>query len=167
MVAGKGEYAFNEFFHIGVEQGVIVFLIFFGGVLVIALQNITSLFKDFDPIKSGILGTLISQLVFAFFSYPFSMAPLLLNFFLILALLSSMNPGKSYLVDFKSFPGISLTIIFVALSILSLLHLKNIYSTYEHWETASRFKQYHDYERAIEEMEKLENNLWYNGGLPF
>jgi signal peptidase I len=77
-VAGNPEYGFNEYLQITVESGIIAFLLF-AGIIILALR---------DRIKNkdwGILGSLTALLVFAGFSYPFSVLPFLIVFVFLLA----------------------------------------------------------------------------------
>ena len=67
LVASAPEYAFNEYLHIGVELGLIGLGLFLG-IIGIALWL---LFKHRNPMAYG----LVALLVFACFSYPFSLLP--------------------------------------------------------------------------------------------
>ncbi len=84
MVAGKGEYAFNELLHISAEHGLIG-LILFLSIVVSALEKHKykkAKYKDSSSaVITGASGGMISILVFSLFSYPFSVTPILLNFF--------------------------------------------------------------------------------------
>jgi len=67
-VAGNQEYGFNEYLQIAVESGIIALLLFIG-VIVCAVRNLIKA-KNW-----GVTGSLVALLVFAFFSYPFSILP--------------------------------------------------------------------------------------------
>jgi tetratricopeptide (TPR) repeat protein len=67
-VAGNPEYGFNEYLQIAVESGIIAFLLF-AGIIVLSVRNKIKA-KDW-----GTLGALAALLVFAGFSYPFSVLP--------------------------------------------------------------------------------------------
>jgi tetratricopeptide (TPR) repeat protein len=67
-VAGNPEYGFNEYLQIAIESGIMALALFIG-IIVIAIR---SLVKDKNW---GVLGSLVSLLVFACFSYPFSVLP--------------------------------------------------------------------------------------------
>ena len=78
-VAGNPEYGFNEFLQIGIESGIFV-LILFIGLIICAFRGL---------MKSGnwgAMGSLTSLLVFACFSYPFSVLPFLIVFVFLLAI---------------------------------------------------------------------------------
>jgi O-antigen ligase len=68
LVAGNPEYGFNEYLQIAVESGIAAFLLF-AGIIILAVRN-TAKAKHW-----GVLGSLTALLVFAGFSYPFSVLP--------------------------------------------------------------------------------------------
>ena len=68
QVAGNPEYGFNEYLQVAVESGVTAFLLLVG-IIVLAIRN-TVRAKSW-----GALGSLVALLVFAGFSYPFSVLP--------------------------------------------------------------------------------------------
>jgi tetratricopeptide (TPR) repeat protein len=68
LVAGNPEYGFNEYLQIGIESGIVSFLLFIG----IIVLTFRSMLKNRDW---AVMGSLTSLLVFAFFSYPFSVLP--------------------------------------------------------------------------------------------
>jgi hypothetical protein len=70
-VAGNPEYGFNEYLQIPIESGIVSFLLFIG-MIVLAVRN-TVKANDW-----GALGALVALLVFAGFSYPFSILPFLI-----------------------------------------------------------------------------------------
>jgi hypothetical protein len=83
LVAGNPEYGFNEYLQIAVESGILAFLLF-AGILFLSIR---------DGIKTkrwGVLGSLVALLVFASFSYPFSILP----FLIVLVFLLAINPGR-------------------------------------------------------------------------
>jgi len=69
-LAGEPKYAFNEFVQIGLEQGLPALLLF---VLVVASAGAGGVRNG----KLAAVGGLFALLVFAFFSYPFSLVPFL------------------------------------------------------------------------------------------
>jgi O-antigen ligase len=78
MVAGNPEYGFNEYLQIAVESGIIALLLFVG-IIALAIRN------GIRTKNWGTLGSLVALLVFAFFSYPFSVLPFLIIFTFLLA----------------------------------------------------------------------------------
>jgi O-antigen ligase len=78
LLAGNPDYAFNEFLQILIESGIVSFLLF----IFIVLQAFRSLIKK----HAGMAGALVALLVFACFSYPFSILP----FLIVLVFLISM-----------------------------------------------------------------------------
>ncbi len=80
-VAGSPEYGFNEYLQIGAETGVIG-LVLFVCLVVAALWR---LLRRGSPYAFGF----IALMVFAFFSYPFSLLPLKMLFVVLLAVAGS------------------------------------------------------------------------------
>jgi O-antigen ligase len=78
LVAGNPEYAFNEFLQIGLEMGVVGLLLFFSIVGF-------AIYKGIKNRHYATLGSLISLLIFASMSYPFSVLPFLIVFVFLLA----------------------------------------------------------------------------------
>lgn len=77
-VAGGPEYAFNEFLQICLEQGIIAFLIFAG---IVGIAWITGFKKKHTAETSALL----SLLIFACMSYPFSILPFVIVLAYLLA----------------------------------------------------------------------------------
>ena len=74
-VAGNPEYGFNEYLQIAVESGWLSFLLFLG-MIACAFRSM------WKAGEAGLAGSLAALLVFAFFSYPFSILPCLIVFIL-------------------------------------------------------------------------------------
>jgi tetratricopeptide (TPR) repeat protein len=77
-VAGTPEYGFNEYLQIMVESGWVSFLLFLGMTVCV----IRSMLKSK---QEGLMGSLVALLIFAFFSYPFSVLPVLIVFTFLLS----------------------------------------------------------------------------------
>ena len=86
LVAGNPEYGFNEYLQIAIESGIIALLLFIG----IIILTVRSMVKARNW---GMLGSLIALLVFAGFSYPFSVLPFLIVFVFLLATNQSCHPA--------------------------------------------------------------------------
>ncbi|MDR0680587.1 MAG: O-antigen ligase family protein [Dysgonamonadaceae bacterium] len=88
LVAGTPEYGFNEYLQIAVESGIIALLLFVG-IIVLAIR---------DKIRTnnwGTLGSLVALLIFAGFSYPFSVLPFLIVFVFLLSINQPCHPASS------------------------------------------------------------------------
>ncbi|MCC8145818.1 MAG: O-antigen ligase family protein [Bacteroidales bacterium] len=120
-VAGNPEYAFNEYLQILVEAGIAGFILF---ILLIAL-TIRDLYKTG---KWGMLGALISLLIFAFFSYPFSVLPyvILLVFFLAMG---NTVPDK----ESKKLPVIVFSSLLVLFTAICVYKQYPVYNAYKQW----------------------------------
>ena len=84
LVAGTPDSGFNEYLQIAVEGGVISLLLFF----VLIFFSLRALIRSR---KWGIAGSMVSLLVFAFFSYPFNVLPFLIVFVFMLAASSKLR----------------------------------------------------------------------------
>lgn len=67
-VAGSPEYGFNEYLQIGMETGAVGLILF----LILIIMALRRLFRGRNSMACGLL----ALLVFAFFSYPFSILPM-------------------------------------------------------------------------------------------
>ncbi len=81
LVADAPETAFNEFVQITTETGIIGLLLFLG-IIFFALRATCS---AGITRQAGVIGSLVAFLVFACFSYPFNVLPLLIVFTLLVA----------------------------------------------------------------------------------
>lgn len=78
LVAGCPEYGFNEYLQIMIESGIVSFLLF----VVVLVLVFRRMIKQHDW---GRMGALTALLIFAFFSYPFSVLPLVIVLIFLLA----------------------------------------------------------------------------------
>ncbi len=85
-VAGCPEYGFNEYLQIGAETGIPGFVLF---VCLVAVA-LWRLFRARSPVALGLL----ALMVFAFFSYPFSLLPMKMLFVVFLAVAGSLTPTR-------------------------------------------------------------------------
>lgn len=85
-IAGSPEYGFNEYLQIGVETGMLGLVLF----LVLVVTAFWRLFRNRSSYAFG----LIALLVFAFFSYPFSILPLKVLLVLFLGAAGSQRTGR-------------------------------------------------------------------------
>jgi len=97
-VAGNPEYGFNEFLQIAIESGIVSLLLF----IALLVSAFLGLIKNKHW---GVIGALVALLVFACFSYPFSVLPFPILFVFLLAMSHNSrhceeerrsNPEKSY-----------------------------------------------------------------------
>jgi tetratricopeptide (TPR) repeat protein len=127
FVAGNPEYAFNEFLQVGIESGIL------GLILLLALLAlcVRTMWRTH---AWNLLGALSSLLVFACFSYPFSLWPFLVFFVFLIAAAPDTNDGltpafaglRANLLSLKqSFPSVFVP---VSLSVLCLIAVMGIKS---------------------------------------
>lgn len=124
-VAGNPEYAFNEYFQILVETGIVGFILF-------VLLIISIIYCLYKTKKWGILGSLLSLLIFSFFSYPFSVLPYLIVLTFLLALTFSNEQGR------KSKSLLLIILMNVCLFIITgycMVRQYPVYKAYKQWNT--------------------------------
>jgi O-antigen ligase len=121
LVAGNPEFGFNEYLQISTESGIISFLLFMT-FIVLAFRSIV---KNRDW---GVLGSLMSMLVFAFFSYPFSVLPFLI--ILVFLLASSVPDNDS---DNYRLPTVLLSCLCLFVSCFCLYKQYPVYAAYQKW----------------------------------
>lgn len=94
LVADAPEFAFNELIQITVENGLIGLLLFLG----IIISAIRYAYRAKIYQQAGHVGALVAFLIFACFSYPFSVLPLTILFALLLAqcTASSSTPSSRW-----------------------------------------------------------------------
>jgi tetratricopeptide (TPR) repeat protein len=123
LVAGCPEYGFNEYLQIMLESGIVSFLLFVT-LIVLALRFMKRK-RDW-----GILGSLVSILVFAFFSYPFSILPFLI--ILVFLLATSVTEAKET-DNPRRFPSIILASLCLFVSCFCLYERFPVYDAYKKW----------------------------------
>jgi O-antigen ligase len=132
FVAGNPEYAFNEYLQIAIESGIISLLCFLF-CLFWALRNAYKN-KRFDT-----MGALVSLMIFAAFSYPFSVLPypVALVFLLATSAESTDNPLPSASKR-RTPPAVNLAIAGVAGIIIGccLANRYPAYEAYKKWRNA-------------------------------
>ena len=156
-VAGSPEYGFNEYLQIAVESGVISLALF---IIIVFLS-----LRSFIISKEwGIAGSIVSLLVFAFFSYPFSILPFLIIFVFLLAMTKSNNRTRitQIYADDNLKSAIIRVIRIICVPVLCLLFtafcLYNRYPTYEAYKKWNANRIYYDagaYRNTITNYESL------------
>ena len=131
LVAGSPDYGFNEYLQIAVESGVISLVLFLAIVFFTLRSFIISR-------KWGAAGSMVSLLVFAFFSYPFSVLPFLIVFVFLLAkgnvklgIKVENKKRRSFIILHSSF--IIFTFLFVV--VFCLYRQYPVYGAYKKWNT--------------------------------
>ena len=167
-VAGKGEYAFNEFIKITVEHGIIGLLLFLGFLAALIVPGRKACKRK--PLAVIALGGVSTLLAFSIFSYPFSIAPLLLYFFLYAGFLSGLADKDRGAIIHQEIPlSIARSAVLLSIAVLALLadEMKDQYQAMKSWKEASILKSYKDYTRACEEMSYAKEALSYDGNFLF
>lgn len=148
-IAGNPEYAFNEYLQIMIESGIVAFLLFIL-ICIFALRN------SIKSKKWGIVGGLLSLLVFAFFSYPFNILPCLILFVFFLA----MSNPKPTVTDENKYAKKSFGTIFFSFFLFlfvgcSIFNQYPIYKAYKKWNAEKIYFHTGVYDDAIKKYEKI------------
>ncbi|MDR3236552.1 MAG: O-antigen ligase family protein [Prevotellaceae bacterium] len=152
-VADSPEYAFNEYLQIAVESGVASLLLF--AVLLAAAYIRIVRAKNW-----AIAGALTALLVFAFFSYPFSVLPYLILFVFLLASHAHRQPPPEQALPcvVSRLPVVFLSVVCVALSIVCLRRQYPSYEAYKRW-NANLFHSQGMIDKVLESYESFYPSL--------
>lgn len=135
QLAANLEYAFNEYLQIWIENGIIGLLLF--------LIPVVLIFKDKNENRLVIFAkaSLLAILTAALFSYPFSSLPVLLVFYMLLAICSSQDEKIAYNLyiplRISRFIYVLMFLIFVSLLIINT----KVAKAHTTWKKASQFVQ--------------------------
>jgi len=139
QVAGYEQYAFNEYLQIGSETGFVGLLLFLGiaGTALIPFFRKTKRWKrDLpDPIPLAAASGLMGILIFALFSYPFSIMPLLMVGVFALTMLSGSGKLIKTLV-FMRWVYMMLFAFFGAGMYVLAPYAQKQYQAYKQWRQA-------------------------------
>ena len=153
-VAGSPEYGFNEYLQISIEWGIIPLVLF----LCIMMG---SLYIAYKRKLWGILASMISLLVFAFFSYPFSVLPFLIVFVFLLAISGTISTQMTQInrmnanEHLKSAAIRLICVICVLITAFCLYNRYPTYNAYKEWHSLRQPYQTKSYDRAKREYEQL------------
>ena len=158
-VAGNPEYGFNEYLQIAIESGIIGLLLFIGVIF--------CAFRGLIRSKSwGVMGSLVALLVFAFFSYPFSVLPfpILLVFLLAMSDIKINNEelkinrvGRSILKRlYVPFPILIFSLIVLcSFTAFCLWKQYPVYQAYKQWNSHRIYYQNGIYKEVAKSYEPL------------
>ena len=156
-VAGNPEYGFNEFLQIAIESGIVALLLFIG-MLVCAFRGLI-MQKNW-----GGMGSLVSLLVFACFSYPFSVLPFLIIFVFLLAMGATKSAQVTQTQVRKRYANSVLihSIRFICvpagcmiITAFCLWSQYPVYGAYKQWKSYQVFYQVGMYNEAAQNYEPL------------
>ena len=149
-VAGNPEYGFNEYLQIAVESGVISLFLF---IIIVVL----SLRSFIIGRQWGIAGSMISLLIFAFFSYPFSILPFLIVFVFLLAISGGGNTPMTQIGKLHADKKYSICMSIVCVIITSGYLWKQypVYEAYKKWNTDKFYYGVGLYKDAVNNYKEL------------
>ena len=159
--AGNGEYAFNIFLRIAVEQGLIGLILF--GILLIAAFRV--IFITPNTLIVAIGASLLALLSFGLFSYPFSVLPIQTTFIFLLAFLSTSHHDEnrisvpSYLFKPHYFYAIGTIIVLCFMA----YHEVKRYQAYKNWNVAYEHGAFFNHDKANVIYAQLYPTLRSNG----
>jgi len=150
-VAGNPEYGFNEFLQIAIESGIVSLLLFIGLLI--------SAFRGLAKTKNwGVIGSLVALLVFACFSYPFSVLlfPIILVFLLAMSGVNSTQITQIERIDAnKSLKSVLISLICVICVPIILYKQYPVYHAYKQWNNSKMYYQAGMYKEAAQDYEPL------------
>lgn len=148
FLADSNDFAFNDFLKLFSEQGVIAFFIFMA-VLYFVFSK-----REVDPknklINIAITGCVLSILIFAFFSYPFSILPIQINYIFFISIISCISSQVEVRIKISEIYTKAL------LLLISLLILYFSFALYNHWKSYHQWKQAQNF-KAINRPVKAKN----------
>jgi O-antigen ligase len=136
MVADNPGYAFNEYVQTGVELG-LAGLILFAGMVISCFRPVTQ--------KGNGSCALLAFLVFAAFSYPFSVLPLSILFVFLLAIPASSS--KEMPLTIPRWGQVAGIIVCLGITAYASFHVLSRKKAYEEWSSLQLYYhtgQYHD-----------------------
>lgn len=158
FLADRSDYAFNEFFQITAEMG-------FLGLFLFLLIVVQGLYYGVRNKKYAIVGGLISILVFASLSYPFSVLPFLIVFVFLLSQCNEYKVVKYSVGRTWDFRLILCTcLLFVA---FALNNRYPTYKAYNDWFIANHLYNSKAYEKSREIYESIYPYLFDQPGFLF
>jgi O-antigen ligase len=144
LVAGNPEYGFNEYLQILTESGIVAFILF----IAIIILSVRSIVKKRDW---GVVGSLISILVFAFFSYPFSVLPFLIILVFLLAAsvpkIDDSNPPR--------LPAVLLSCLCLFVSCFCCYKQFPVYNAYKKWNHNRTYYYSESYKEVVFDYKQL------------
>ena len=154
MIADTPEYAFNEYVQITVEHGIIGLLLFLGVIYsLFARSSLDSTIQKFSDSKIAVNGSLITFLVFAFFSYPFSMLGLTVLFVVLLAMSASLSQPVERLTSRWS--GTIAGILCLVMAGFACVEILSRYTAYREWKSAQAMYNIGYFEDTIDNYRRL------------
>ena len=152
-VAGNPEYGFNELLQIAIESGIVALMLFIG-MLACAFRGVIKQ-KNW-----GVMGALVALLVFACFSYPFSVLPFLIVFVFLLAVSggTKMTQIRGINADFSFLRSIRNVVISVCCLMVTAFCIWRQYSVngaYKQWKNHQMYYQAGMYREVVQNYEPL------------
>jgi O-antigen ligase len=150
MVADAPEYAFNEYVQIAVESGLTGLILFIVMVSGIFCSRQT-------PDNNGIKWSLLAVLIFAAFSYPFNVLPLVVLFVVLLALSASQSARLPVIPSVRT--SVICAIFCFAFTLNAAIHIFPCATAYRYWKLLSSDLRTGNCSEILPEYEMLYEKL--------
>lgn len=173
MLAGMPDAPFNEMIRIVLTYGLVGVLISIAFIIILFRKN--RIIKNQERLtidnsnSINLKGALLSILCFSLFSYPLDVAPIIIQFIVLCALLVNLKlqeKNASVVIIPRSIQflttKISALVLFVSLPIVGNSAWRE-YKGYQHWKEAYQLYQFQVYDDAGEEYQKATTFLPDNG----
>ena len=161
MVADSPEYAFNEYVQIAVELGIVGLALF----LLTAGSSLNSSFLTFHSSFLTLHSSFLTFLVFAAFSYPFSVLPLGIMFVFLLALSAPSSKKLSFsLPVFLQIVGVAVCLCITAYGAFQIFPKRAAYREWASIQTLYRSTAHH---HVINEYTSLYSRLYFEKNFLF
>ncbi|MEG0795740.1 MAG: O-antigen ligase family protein [Odoribacter sp.] len=154
-VAGSPEYGFNEYLQIAVEDGcigLILFLLIIGTALLKAN-------KSKQEGSNGVIGALMSMLVFACFSYPFRVVPLCLLFVILLAMTDNVPQSRKQEIKSAKWRTRGFALCLLCLTFYITQEKEQRREAYSQWRNEQAYYKMEIYEGTVDQYRKLYGQL--------
>ena len=112
---------------------------------------------DSNSIKFAVQGSLIAFLVFAFFSYPFSIPALTVLFVVLAAISASLSPPIDRFS--RRWIGSTVLIVCLGLTVYAGIRIFSQYTAYREWKSSQMYYNTKDWEKAEEKYSSLYHRL--------
>ena len=168
-VAGKVEYAFNDWLQITVEYGLVGSLLFLL-LLSSAFTRVTFRQARGQPSNRAsalvaALAALVALIIAGFSSYPLEVLPIQITFFFLLAVVSARLPNRTYAVQLRLGPRMLLSLLVITTSGWLFFRQQRVYQAQQEWFTADTQLMNGQYEAALKGYEKVYPTLKYEANL--
>jgi len=166
LLADNTFYAFNDFFQVLIENGLIGFLILTVILFLLVVQIKKAILTPANKyLFTAAIASLICILTGSLFSYPLQIFPIAIQATLSLSIINSFKPGKELQVKLSENGGKIAKIISILLSILLLVHSLFYFNNKKENKQAFELKRSGFRQKAIEKYKNLNDSYIQDGSM--